>query len=78
MSVKDHKVYRSGVGKLLHLVKCSRPYFLNRFIDLSRFMGEVTYVHMGAMLCTMKHCVSKDKLGLTLRPNTKWNGGRDF
>ena len=78
MSEKDQKVYRSGVGNFLHLVKWSRPECLNRDRDLSRFLGEGTYGHMGAMLHTMKYCVSKSKCGLTLRPSTKCNGDRNI
>ena len=78
MSANDQKKYRSGVGKLLHMVKWSRPECMNRVRELSRFMGEGTYGHMHAMLRTMKHCISKPTRGLTLKPSMTWNGDRNF
>ena len=38
MSDNDPKVYRFGVGKLLQLLKWSRPECLNRVRYLTRFM----------------------------------------
>ena len=78
MSEKYHKLYRSRVGKLLHLVNWSRSECLNRSRELSRFVGEVTYGHIVTMLCTIKYCVIKAKLGLTLRTSTKCNDDRNL
>ena len=41
----EQKVYRSGTGKLLHLMKWSRPDTLNAVRELSRFMSEAGAEH---------------------------------
>ena len=39
---KDQTKYRSGVGKLLHMMKWSRPEIMNSICELSRFMSAAT------------------------------------
>jgi hypothetical protein len=41
--------FRSGVGKLLHLMKWSRPEVMNSVRELSRFMTGATAAHRKAM-----------------------------
>ena len=38
MKESDQKTYRSGVGKLLHMMKWSRPEISNAVRELSRFL----------------------------------------
>ena len=48
ISEKDHKVYRSGAGKLLHLVKWSRTGYSQRcplFFARSHFMAPKVVTH---------------------------------
>ncbi|KAL7563155.1 hypothetical protein ACA910_014434 [Epithemia clementina (nom. ined.)] len=45
----DQKTYRSGVGKLLHLMKWSRPDILNSVRELSRYMKAAGHRHLKAM-----------------------------
>ena len=82
--VKDHiayvqqKKYRSGVGKLLHMMRWSRPDALNSTRELSRFMQGAVEAHLKAMLRAMKYCVGTPNRGMYLKPNRTWDGGADF
>ena len=66
--------YRSGVGKLLHMMRWSRPEILNAVRELSRYMSGATPAHMKAMLRLMKYCTGTPERGWTLKPNRKWDG----
>jgi hypothetical protein len=70
--------YRSGTGKLLHLMKWSRPDILNSVRELSRHMTGATVAHLKAMYRVMVFCVGTKERGLTLKPNCKWDGNADF
>jgi Reverse transcriptase (RNA-dependent DNA polymerase) len=69
-----HSKYRSGVGKLLHLAKWSRPDILNAVRELSKFTANPRQSHMRAMLRCMKYVVLTPDRGLVLKPNRKWDG----
>ena len=49
ISAKDQKTYRSGIGKLLFLMKWSWPDVLNSVRDLSRFMSCARPSHVMVM-----------------------------
>jgi hypothetical protein len=70
--------FRSGMGKLLHLMKWSRPDVLNSVRELSRFMTGATAAHLSAMYRLMRFCLATRDRGLTLRPRCKWDGSKDF
>lgn len=70
--------YRSGVGKLMYLMQYSRPEIYNAVRDLARHMKAPSQVHYDAMLRVMKYCVETPNRGLTLKPEGKWDGSRDF
>jgi hypothetical protein len=70
--------FRSGTGKLLHLMKWSRPDVLNSVRELSRFMTGATAAHLSAMYRVMRFCLATRDRGLTLRPRCKWDGSKDF
>jgi hypothetical protein len=70
--------YRSGVGKLLHLVKWSRPDILNSVRELSRFMTAAVPKHLKAMLRVLKFVVCTADRGLILQPTGHWNGDPNF
>jgi hypothetical protein len=70
--------YRSGTGKLLHLMKWSRPDVLNSVRELSRYMTRATAAHLKAMYRVMAYCVGTGDRGFTVKPNRKWNGKPDF
>jgi hypothetical protein len=49
----EQSTYRSGTGKLLHMMKWTRPEILNAVRELSRFMAGATRAHMKAMYRVM-------------------------
>ena len=76
ISAKDQKPYRSGVSKLLFLMKWSWPDVLNSIRDLSQFMSCARPSHVVAMHRVMQYCLcSKDK-GLKLQPSGTWDGNK--
>jgi hypothetical protein len=66
--------FRKGVGKLLHMMRWSRPDTLNTVRELSRNMTHATTTHMKALYRVMKYCVTTKDRGLVLKPNCAWNG----
>ena len=66
--------HRSGVGKLLHLVKWSRPEIKNVIRDLSRFMTGAATKHVKAMMRAVNHVVSAKTRGKHLKPEGNWDG----
>jgi hypothetical protein len=47
--------YRSGVGKILHMMKWSTHDILNRTRELSRFMSNPTNVHINRLYRLMNY-----------------------
>jgi hypothetical protein len=66
--------YRSGVGKLLHMMRWSRPEVLNATRELSRYMSGASMAHVKAMHRTMKYCIGTASRGLLLKPTEEWDG----
>ena len=75
---KEQKIFRSGVGKLLHLKRWSRPEIGNAVRELTRMTGKAGIVHMTAMKRCMKYCIGTAKRGLILKPDTVWDGNPNF
>jgi hypothetical protein len=57
LSKNKHTYFRSGVGKLLHLMKWSRPEIMNSVRELSCHATRVGEPHIKAMHRVMKYCV---------------------
>jgi Reverse transcriptase (RNA-dependent DNA polymerase) len=70
--------YRSGVGKLLHLVKWSRPEILNSVRELSRFMTNATIKHLKAMHRALHFVAGTPDRGLILKPYGSWDGSPNY
>ena len=70
--------YRSGVGKLLHMMRWSRPEILNPVRELSKYMSGATLAHMKALMRVMHYCHETPERGLLLKPTRKWNGDPKF
>jgi hypothetical protein len=70
--------YRSGVGKLIHLRRWSRPDMANALRDLSRYNTNNTITHVEAMHRAMRYAVASPNRGLTLAPFGTWNGDPNF
>ena len=74
----EQRRYRSGVGKLLYLMKWSRPDILNSVRDLSRFLSGARPAHLKAMYRVMEYCLCTAEKGLYLNPTRQWDGSKDF
>jgi hypothetical protein len=70
--------YRKGTGKLLHMMRWSRPEILNSVRELSRYMSGASKAHVKAMYRAMKYCIGKAKRGLLLKPDCAWDGNPAF
>jgi hypothetical protein len=67
--------YRCDVGKLLHMMRWSRPEIYNSVRELSRFMTTgTTTSHVKATKRVMEYCVATESRGTMLKPDRKWNG----
>ncbi len=69
--------YRSGVGKLMHMMQYSRPEIYNSVRDLARHMTKAGEEHFEAMLRVMKYCACTADRGLVLKPDGIWDGNPD-
>jgi len=78
VDMNEQRIYRSGTGKLLHMMKWSRPDNLNPVRDLSRFMKVASGAHMAAMYQVRKYSVGTPNRGLVLKPNATWDGNPNF
>jgi len=72
------KFYRSGVGKLLHMMRWTRPEILNAVRETSKFMSGAVEGHVTAMKRIMLYCVGTPKRGLLLKPKGLWDGTKNF
>jgi hypothetical protein len=70
--------YRSGVGKLMHLKRWSRPEMNNATRDLSRYNGNGSEEHIDAMHRAMRYAIGTPKRGLVLAPTAVWDGNPNF
>lgn len=75
---KEQRIYRSGVGKLLHLAKWSRVEASNAVRELCKFAGRASSKHMQALKRAMRYMLDTPNRGLLLKPNGKWNGDPNY
>jgi len=75
---KRRTYYRSGVGKLMHLKRWSRPEMNNAVRDLSRYNSNGSEEHIQAIHRAMCYALSTPERGLTLAPTAEWNGSPEF
>jgi hypothetical protein len=59
-------LYRSGVGKAMHMMQYSWPDTYNAVCDLARHMTSATQVHMDSMLRLMRYVDDIRDRGLVL------------
>ena len=69
LSAEQQKLYRSGVGMLLYLVKHSRPDIANAVRELTKCMDKGTPEAYKMMLRCIKFVESTQTLGLRIEPN---------
>jgi hypothetical protein len=72
LSNDEQRMYRSGTGKLLHMMRWSRNDILNRVRELSRFMNEATTTHLKAMYRVMNYVKTTQELGNVICPTGQW------
>ena len=65
---QDQKLYRSGVGMLLFLVKHTRPDLSNNTRELSKVMDKPTEGHMKELCRVIKYAIDTKDKGLKLQP----------
>jgi hypothetical protein len=70
----DQTLYRKGTGKLLHMMRWSRPEILNPVRELSRFMKVASKAHLEALHRLLRYCVHTPNRGLLLKPEGVWDG----
>ena len=75
---KNHNSYRTGVEKLLHVTRWSRPETWNTVRELTRAVTGPSMMHYNAMLRLMKYCVDTPKKGWMLKPKRTWDGKSKF
>ena len=76
---KQQTKYRSGIGKLLHMMRWSRPEIWNPVRDGSRHMSNSNDDHSKSMAKIMKYCVDTPKRGWLLKLTRQWDGkDKDF
>ena len=73
LTPEQQSLYRSGVGKLLYLVKMSRPDIANCVRELSKHMDKATEVHLKAVHRVLGYVMSTQDYGIKLHvtPNTE-------
>ncbi len=71
---KDQTKYRSGAGKMMHMIRWARPHINNAVRDCARHMQGATEDHYQAMLRVMDYVISMPERGLFLAPKGDWDG----
>jgi hypothetical protein len=75
---KRNTYFRSGIGKLMHMRRWSRPELTNALRDLSRYNTNTTIAHIDAMYRTMRYAMNTPCRGLTLAPKDVWDGNPEL
>ena len=68
-----HKLYRSGVGKLLYLTKHSRPDISNSLRELSQHLDKPTRAHIQALFRALDYVANTRENYLILKPTKNNN-----
>jgi hypothetical protein len=74
LSPEEQKLYRSGVGMLLFLVKHSRPDIANAVRELSKVMDGATPAAMKELKRVIKYVLDTRDFGLKIEPTVSANG----
>ena len=78
LGAKSKRYFCSGVGKLLHLMRWSRPEVINPVRELTRQMSNPVEDHIKAMHRVMKYCLTYPECRWILKPIVSWNGDKNF
>ena len=71
-------LYRKGVGKLLHMMKWTRPDIINSVREMTGFYARATQKHFDRMKRTLKFCVCTPNRGIFLQPTKLYDGSDNF
>jgi hypothetical protein len=71
---KGGRKYRSGRGKLMHMMKWSCHDILNRARELMRFMAAPTSFHLKRLYNLMNYVRQTAKFGNYIKPSVLWDG----
>ena len=72
---KEQEKCRSGVGKLLHLMRWSRPEIWNAVRELTKHNGKCNASHMKAMKRVMRYAVNTPNRGWRISPEKRIRTG---
>ena len=78
LNSKDQTYIRKGIGKLLYQMQWSRACISQSTRDLTKHMDKGTVEVRSAMRRVMEYVVCTPNRGVTLKPNCKWDGSKDF
>jgi hypothetical protein len=73
ISPEQQKLYRSGVGMLLYLVKHSRTEISNETRELSKVGDGATQAHWKQLLRSIKNTMSTQNKAMKMKPHKKDN-----
>ena len=73
ISTEQQKLYRSGVGMLLYLVKHSRPDISNATRELSKVGDGATEAHWKQLLRAIKYTINTKNKALKMKPKKQDN-----
>jgi hypothetical protein len=68
LGYEEEKSYQANDGKLLYLVRWSRPEIANSVRELSKFASKPVIGHVSVMNRIMNYCVTKKDIGWILKP----------
>jgi hypothetical protein len=77
LSHDNQMLYRSGMGKAMHMMQNLRPDMYQAVQALARHMGSATKLHLDALFRMMKYVSDTNERGLTLNPTRKRDGSKD-
>eukprot|EP00957_Ditylum_brightwellii_P158948 12097983-Ditylum_brightwellii.AAC.1 len=75
---KMHTYFQSGVGKMMHILRWSRPEIQYAVREIARQSSSPNRVHVKAMHRVMIHCIATPSRGWLLKPTRTWNGKDKF
>ena len=68
ISKEGKKLYRSGVGMLLYLVKHSRPDIANPVRELSKVLDGAKHETFKGTFCVVKYVLDTKHMGMRMEP----------
>ena len=73
-----HAKYRTGVGKLLHMMRWSRPEVLNSVRELTKCVTKPVSKHLKALYRVMGYMVNTPNRGRLFKPDRMYDGSSNF